>query len=327
MWRSVNGNTSLIEPYYVVRGLEMYESAQRNGDVLRARAQHVRAVLQEQVRQQQQQPPSDDSTDPSHIGERTTNTTRLDWDALAGVVSQRSAWAMRQASRLALGDALDAREEEYETDTGGGGYAPIVTHDDIVQMSWKRISMPFPTAPSATQRRCYPSLDGAIPPTRAVDVKRLREMNRQLLRSIAAGQQQQQQQQQQQESPPQDRYPHETNIGKNTTHLPPFFESSTAKQQQQQQQQGNINGAIKMTGRGGVSHSNSLSLMLVRGRRYAMMQNNHLHHHHHHHDDDTMQGKDDDDDQINRYTDPSLGYGIRRDSFHGLLRDATKDEF
>eukprot|EP00977_Amphora_coffeiformis_P027899 scaffold34658_cov230-Amphora_coffeaeformis.AAC.6 len=274
MWRAVGGNTQLIEPYYVVRGLEMYESAQLNGDVLQARAQHCRAVLQEQARQKQQRQ-SDTTTNNNNNNNGNNTLGELDWEALAKAVAPRSAWAMRQASRLALKDALEA-QEDAETDASG-----FALTQEIVASSLKRLSMPF-------SRRT--SLDSSLPSmttsTRAnVDVYKLKEMNRQFLQSMTAKQLQG------------NGHSASTNKKKNMHH--PLLKP---------QGKNNSNKMMAPTGISpgrGLSHSNSLSLMLVRGRRFALQQNH----------------------AGGGPNAAAMGCGMRRDSLQGILRDAAQEEF
>ena len=254
MWRAVQGNTQLIEPLSCIRGLEMYESAQLNGHVLQARADHVRAVLQEQERQ---------------LADSPEEPVLLDWNALAKVVSSRSAWAMRQATRLALKDAMEAQDvwDNNSLDMG------TTTTAATTLAPFKRLSMPFNTqglTTSMTRRLSLPmgslyngnSVTGSS--RRAtVDVHKLKEMNRQFLKSVTGMQ-----------------------------------GTATAAKQ---------NGSL---------HSNSLALMLVRGRRLAMHNNNG------NNNGSTVQERLAD---LAQNASLSLGHGLRRDSLHGLIRDSTVD--
>ena len=234
----------------------MYESAELNAAVLKARADHVQAVLQEQSRQ------------------RSSGGGPLDWNELAKAVSHRSTWAMRQASRLAMNDALEARDV-WDMDSlcssNGSNYL-------------KRFSMPFynsnelPNCTTTTLRRLSLPMGSSIYNTttastattstttrrNSVDVQKLKEMNRQFLKSVTGSQ--------------------------NGMHTKNPASSSLAP------------------------HSNSLSLMLVRGRRMAMQQ---------------QQGNAPSPRALMAgladSTTLSLGQALRRDSLHGLIRESTRD--
>lgn len=271
MWRAVHGNTGLIEPYYCIRGLEMYESAQLNGNVLAARANHIRAVLQEQERQRTAAP-----------------NDALDWTALAKSVATRSAWAMRQASRLALKDAMEA-QEVWEMDATGFGLGNQQLQQQQ-QLPLKRLSMPFtggdlPTVTCASRRLSLPmgSLYNATQRA-TVDVHKLKEMNRQFLKSMAGFQ--------------------GTTTATTTTTTACGGGGATT----------NTNCANKTTPT--TSRNNSLAHMLVRGRRLAMNNNN------------NNQGVENQHRRLAGLAQEaslSLGHGLRRDSLHGLIRDSTAD--
>ena len=221
----------------------MYESAQLNGDVLAARADHVQTVLNEQMRQR-----------------RESGHNQIDWDKLAQAVAHRSSWAMRQAMRLAQKDALEAHlcTEVSSSD---------LSFEASNQLLLKRMSMPFnsefpSSLPTCASRRLSlptSSLYNTTNTRAPVDVFKLKEMNRQFLKSMTAQQQ-------------------------------PCAEAHKAS--------------------GSIPHSNSLALMLVRGRKLAMQNSN-----------NSLPNRN----PMSFSNGLQFGHGLRRDSLHGLIRETTKD--
>jgi hypothetical protein len=175
LWRSVGGNTRLIEPYYCIRGLEMYESAKLNRDALTARSDYIQTILKEQNRQR---------------------GGALDWEKVKDLMAPRSAWALKQASRLAWKDTLEA-QDDFDL------FADSPTHmmdSDLPTM--RRLSMTnimngiqerfasYPTRPAYTNNNAAVNL-----PRQPVDIHKLKEMNRQFLHTMASQKQPSQQKQ------------------------------------------------------------------------------------------------------------------------------------
>lgn len=256
----------------------MYESARLNANVLAARSEHIQSVLREQGRQREAaaatQSPSLLSNNKNKKNKKT-HDFELNWEELAAVAAPRSAWAKRQAARLALRDAL-AAQEAMESSSSTTGLA--LDNNKLLQLeTMKRLSMPFVSSSassSVSPRLSLPtsSLYNTAPTGRRarvpVDVQKLKEMNRQFLHSMTQG------------------------GGKAGGAA-----AAAAGQVQQQQQQR----------KGSLSRPDSLALLLVRGRQHSLQNN-----------------PQQQQQQAQQHMPLHMVAGLRRDSLHGILREATQ---
>jgi hypothetical protein len=154
----------------------MYESAKRNRDALTSRSDYIRTILKEQNRQR---------------------GGALDWEKVSDLMAPRSAWALKQASRLAWKDTLEAQQAfdaSVETPTH-------LMNSELPTM--RRLSMTnimngiqerFASYPARPAYNNNNNSNAAVNrPRLPVDIHKLKEMNRQFLHTMASQKQPSQQ--------------------------------------------------------------------------------------------------------------------------------------